>query len=283
MPTQDTLPFANGTMVITIADDGTITTQYDADGNGTYERVEISSIDGSLTTQYDDNQNGTYEVVEVARADGTVTRTTNTTDTPGGPTTTEVICLLEGTLILTPDGEQPIESLHPGDRVVDAEGRVHTVRWIGRQLISRQFSAPERAIPIRIRKDALADGVPSRDLLVSQRHAIHVDGILAQAGALVNGLSILRETHTADSFRYYNIELDVHTLIVADGAPVESFVDNVPRNWFDNWDERELLGLCTPIPEMALPRAKSQRQVPQAIQRRLAQRAAALNPSQSVA
>ncbi len=38
-------------------------------------------------------------------------------------------------------------------------------------------------------------------------------------------------------FVYYHLELDDHTLILVEGALVETFVDNVDRMGFDNWAE----------------------------------------------
>ena len=66
-------------------------------------------------------------------------------------------------------------------------------------------------------------------------------------------------------------------LVLAEGVPAETFIDNVARLAFDNWAEHEAAGApAPPIAEMALPRAKSARQVPQATRRRLAERAALL-------
>lgn len=102
-----------------------------------------------------------------------------------------------------------------------------------------------------------------------------------QAGALVNGTSILREALVPELFTYWHIELGSHDLVLAEGAPAESFVDNVERDAFDNWAEyTALVGDAAPVPEMALPRAKSHRQVPQAIRAYLAERAASLAAGQ---
>ena len=67
--------------------------------------------------------------------------------------------------------------------------------------------------------------------------------------------------------------LNADALVLAEGVPAETFIDNVSRLAFDNWDEHEAAGSEAPIAEMELPRAKSARQVPQATRRRLAKRA----------
>ena len=187
------------------------------------------------------------------------------------------VCFMAGTLISTPDGAKPVESLGIGDLVRTTDGRNEPIRWVGRQTVSRLFGDPLRILPIRVKADALEHGVPARDLLISPDHAFLLDGVLVHAGALVNGTSIVREHVTPQVFVYYHIELVDHSLIFAERAPVETFIDNVDRLAFDNWDEHEALyGEGSPIMEMAYPRAKAERQVPVAKRRALEARGAAL-------
>ena len=79
-------------------------------------------------------------------------------------------------------------------------------------------------------------------------------------------------------FTYWHVELADHALVLAEGVPAETFIDNVARLAFDNWDEHKAAaaGSEAPILEMALPRAKARRQVPVAIRRRLEERTALL-------
>jgi inosine/xanthosine triphosphate pyrophosphatase family protein len=186
-------------------------------------------------------------------------------------------CYCAGTLIQTPDGSAKVETLTIGDSVVTADGRTMPVRWIGRNTVSTRFADPLRVLPIRIKAGALGDSVPVRDLLVSADHAVLVEDILIQAGALVNGVSILREKNVPETFTYYHVELADHALILAEGAPAETFVDNISRMGFDNWAEHEALYGSDPlIVEMPYPRAQSHRQVPMKISRSLWHRACAL-------
>jgi hypothetical protein len=198
-------------------------------------------------------------------------------NTGTGTGETEVICFYPGTLVATPAGEVAVEALRAGDLVLTADGRAVQVRWMGRQTVSTRFADPLRALPIRIRAGALGEGLPRRDLLVSPGHALLVGGVLVQAGALVNGTSIVREAAVPQVFTYWHVEVADHSLVLAEGAPAETFVDNADREAFDNWDEYlALVGEEQPIPEMDLPRAKSHRQVPMAVRRLLAARAEAI-------
>jgi hypothetical protein len=195
----------------------------------------------------------------------------------------EHICFMPGTRIATPDGETPVEALAIGDLVLTSEGQPVPVRWIGRQTVSRLFT-DELRLPVCVKANAFADSVPRRDLHLSPDHALFVDGVLAHAGSLVNGVSIVRSPDLPAVFTYYHIEVGGHALILAENAPAETFVDNVSRMNFDNWREHEALEPTgAPDVEMAYPRAKAYRQVPRAIHDRLAERGVALYGAQSVA
>jgi hypothetical protein len=122
---------------------------------------------------------------------GTITFTAPINDgyfsVTGGNTIVEVACFMPGTLISTPEGARSVETFKPGDLVITAQGRAVPVRWIGRQTVSRMFGDPMRILPIRITAGALGCNLPARDLLLSPDHALLIDGLLVQAGALVNG------------------------------------------------------------------------------------------------
>jgi hypothetical protein len=188
-----------------------------------------------------------------------------------GTFATSGVCFLPGTLIRTPEGSAPIETIGAGDLVLTTDGRVAPVRWMGRQTVSTRFADPLRVMPIRIAAGALGEGLPLRDLFVSPDHALLVDGVLVQAGALVNGRSITRLTEMPEVFTYWHLELADHALILAEGVAAETFVDNVDRLAFDNWEEHlEASGTLPPVAEMSLPRVKSARQLPAATRARLA-------------
>lgn len=201
--------------------------------------------------------------------------------------TSYVLCFLEGTHIATPAGEVPVESLRIGQLVRCVDGTARPVRWLGRRTVAARFADPRASFPILIRAGALGEALPARDLYLSPSHALGVDGVLAEAAALVNRTTIRQVVAASLSshFTYVHIELEDHALILAEGVAAETFVDNVTRSRFDNYAEYVALYGEAPGPtgEMDAPRVKSPRQLPASIRARLAARAATLLPAAKAA
>jgi hypothetical protein len=170
-------------------------------------------------------------------------------------TVSDTPCFRRGTRILGERGEVAVESLKIGDRVATLSGVMRPIRWIGRRSYSGELATGDsRLLPIRIRAGALDEASPKRDLWVSPEHAMYVDGMLIPAAALVNGESIIQED-AVDELTYIHLEFDGHTVIFAEGAPSESFVDDDSRQMFDNAAEyarlypdamREPVRFCAP-------------------------------------
>ena len=251
-------------------------------GFGLYDKIDLSqlaydpteTITGASGGQWT-IQNATgalFTFSDIALADANATLVTSSDD--NGGTEVITICFVAGTMIRTPRGEVAIETLRRGDMVLTSDGKARPLDWLGRQTVSSRFADPIRSWPIRVKAGAIGDNVPCRDLLVSPDHALLVEGVLMHAGALVNGTSIVRETTVPEIFVYYHIELADHSLILVENTPAETFIDNVDRMHFDNWDEHEALYPDgKPIVEMPHPRAKARRQVPMRIRAALDERA----------
>ena len=163
----------------------------------------------------------------------------------GAPTTfdvtatsiTDVACYARGTMIRTPEGELPVEKLRPGKQIItmaDSQEVPRTVKWVGHRRIDlTRHPRPDTVSPIRIRRDAVADGMPHRDLMVSPDHAIFVDGKLICARQLVNG-STIRQERDWTAVDYYHVELDQHAILVAEGLPAESYINTGNSGFFAN-------------------------------------------------
>jgi hypothetical protein len=181
--------------------------------------------------------------------------------------TSLVNCFAAGTQIATRSGPRAVETLKAGDKVLTADGAETEVVWLGVQPVDVRLAHPARVNPIRITAGALGGGLPERDLLISQDHAIAIDGMLINAGALVNGTTIRQERgKMPDGFAYYHVETQAHELLLAEGVAAESFIDYAGRDGFENGGEAEPRA----IPEMDLPRVSTARLVPDRIRDRLA-------------
>ena len=143
-------------------------------------------------------------------------------------------CYCLGTLIATPGGERLVEALAIGDHVLTARGETRVIRWIGRRSYVKRFLAGKRhLLPILLRAGCLGGGLPRRDLRVSPMHAMFLDGLLIPAECLVNGTSITQD-RACDRLDYFHVELDSHDVILAEGAPSETFLDDDSRMVFHN-------------------------------------------------
>jgi Hint domain len=144
-----------------------------------------------------------------------------------------------GTRILTDGGERAVETLRPGDIVITlSQGQRHErlVKWIGRRRVDlTAHPRPEMVVPIRIRRGAVADDMPHRDLVVSPEHAILIDGKLVSARRLVNGMTIRRDD-ALSAVDYFHVELGAHAILLAEGLPAESHFDTGNRGFFANCD-----------------------------------------------
>jgi len=181
-------------------------------------------------------------------------------------------CFLTGTRIATADGERPIETLQPGDLVLTAQGTATPVVWVWQQKITNIFGLGEARAPVRVMAHALGPACPSRDLIVTADHALVVDGLLINAGALVNGTSIRHEplSRMPAEFTYWHIETEAHTVLLAENCPAESFVDYTDRAGFDNHaGYLAKYGADRLIQEMPLIRISTPRLLPPALRDRL--------------
>ncbi|MCR9114898.1 MAG: Hint domain-containing protein [Rhodobacteraceae bacterium] len=181
------------------------------------------------------------------------------------------VCFGAGTLIATPEGEKAVETLEIGDMILTDDGKTVPVKWLGRQTVMPIF-AGERARPVRVSAGALGNGLPHTELVLTADHALIIDGLAINAGALVNGTTITQDAFDSlpERTTFYHVETEGHMVILANGSAAETYVDYVTRRSFDNYDEYvDLYGDERTIVEMDMPRVSSARLVPAAIRARL--------------
>ncbi|GBR04866.1 hypothetical protein AA21952_1554 [Acetobacter oeni LMG 21952] len=191
---------------------------------------------------------------------------------------TDIACYCPGTRIAVQNGEAPIETLQIGDLVRTASGALRPVRWIGRRSYAPAFVGKnKKLLPVTIKAGALASNVPVRDLSISPLHAMYVDGVLIPASSLVNGISIVQDEEPGE-VSYIHLELESHDLLMAEGTPSETYVEDGSRGIFQNAADYYTLypdaGRAEPV--YCAPRVEGGEQLAK-IWHRLAERAR-LNP-----
>lgn len=143
------------------------------------------------------------------------------------------ICFTPGTLIATPRGEVPVETLRSGDRVITRDNGIQEIRWVGRRTLDRSDLAQNPHFrPIMVKKGSLGHGLPERDMIVSPQHRLLIANemtelyfneteVLVPAKHLVNrwGISQLETLRTT----YIHFMFDRHEVVLSNGSWTESF------------------------------------------------------------
>jgi hypothetical protein len=139
---------------------------------------------------------------------------------------TVVPCFAAGTGIATASGHSKVEDLRVGQEVRCLLRGTAPIVWIGRRRLDlHRHPTPDQFWPVRVRRGAIRDGVPFRDLYLSPDHAVYVDDVLIPVRHLINGRTIARMRVAAVT--YYHIELAQHDVLYAEGLEVESYLDTV--------------------------------------------------------
>ncbi|GAN83719.1 hypothetical protein Gaha_0100_014 [Novacetimonas hansenii JCM 7643] len=128
---------------------------------------------------------------------------------------------IPGTLLRTPSGDVPVESLGPGDCVLAASGQVRRICWIGLIAAHRPPAGREGAYLVHIAAHACARGRPARDLIVLPDMAVGYcmhDEVLVPARELTNGATIA--TVPGGVMECWGIVLDHADVVLANGLPV---------------------------------------------------------------
>ncbi|MCV2874252.1 Hint domain-containing protein [Defluviimonas sp. WL0050] len=153
---------------------------------------------------------------------------------PTSTTATGVICFTPGTLVATPNGLRPVETIRPGDRVSTRDDGAQEVLWTGaRRMTGARLYAMPHLRPVRIRSGAMGEDRPEGDLIVSPGHRLLVRGaqaralfnqpeVLVAARDLVDGRGVLTETALRE-VTYIHLMTERHQIVWANGVEAESF------------------------------------------------------------
>jgi Hint domain len=151
----------------------------------------------------------------------------------GASVSVSALCFCTNTLITTPSGERPVQQLAVGDMVTTHRGVARRIVWVGTGKVLATQGRRDAATPIIVCQGALAHNVPNRDLRVTKGHSLYIDGVLIPVEFLVNHRSIFWDDN-AQEVELYHIELETHDVLVANGAPAESYRDDGNRWLFRN-------------------------------------------------
>ena len=167
-------------------------------------------------------------------------------------------------MITTVNGLMPVEDLREGHLVLTRDNGYQPVRWVGERIVDRaELSKSPHFNPVQIAADALAPGVPERDLIVSPQHRMVVENVAAQLllgheEVFVKAKDLLHKpgvTRVApDSVTYLHVMFDNHEVILAENAWTESFQ---PADVTNNAADEQLMSeLCALFPELSQPEGR---------------------------
>jgi Hint domain len=142
-------------------------------------------------------------------------------------------------LITTPNGPRKIEELSVGNLVTTIDGSARPIQFVS--VNSYKKSDPTRAWvpdarPVLVRKSAISENVPNRDLYLTQYHSLYLDGVLIPVGDLINGSTIVVDpAEHLSELDYFHIKLESHDVVLAEGAPCETLltVNENAKNFAD--------------------------------------------------
>ncbi|KIC40453.1 type I secretion protein [Ruegeria sp. ANG-R] len=295
-------PGANGTVVgstlnvqvfdIVDHDDDGLINRLDPAGGGVGDTVDGSDItssffDDMVTIELPDGSQVTYTGVTFYLADGREVFTptdgkvlqsgtfvsssfTDTSDNGASFGSVDVgngdlgpPCFTPGTLISTPDGPRPVESLTPGDLVTTADSGAKPVLWVGRTAVA----AEGKLAPIRF--EAGLFGL-TRPLLVSPQHRMLIDDwrapylyghaeVLIAAHCLVNGKTVTRVE--GGEVEYIHLLFRRHEIVFANGAKSESYYPGHAVAQSELETQAEVLALFPELQARGAAAAKTARPV----------------------
>lgn len=144
-----------------------------------------------------------------------------------------IICFADGTLIDTPQGSVPVETLRPGDMVMTRDSGALPLRWVGRRELSADVLHLQPDLrPVKVAQDTFGPGLPTSDLVLSPNHRVMLSDwrvemlfgdrdVLAAVRMLEDSPGI-GSADASHGVAYNHLMFDRHEIVIANGMPCES-------------------------------------------------------------
>lgn len=146
---------------------------------------------------------------------------------------TTSVCFAAGTLIATPAGDVPVETIKSGDLVTTLDHGPQPVRWVHSDTCHLDGFALD-AKPILIAAGSLGAGRPAADMIVSPQHRILLGGggqlqqhfktqVFAPAKSLTS-LPGIRHLNGKQQITWVHFACDRHEVVFANGCLTETLL-----------------------------------------------------------
>jgi hypothetical protein len=222
---EDRMSGGNDRDVVLVANAGDV-----VDGNEGGDDYDTLDLRGSgpRNINYDAGTNNEHGTVEFLDADRNATGSMTFVNIEN-----VIPCFTPGTMIATPRGEVPVQSLRAGDKVITRDNGLQEIRWTGAKALNWvDLAANPRMKPVLVKAGSLGNGLPEWDMMVSPNHrllvandqtAVYFDEheVLVEAKHLVGSKGM----HSVDTagVTYIHFMFDRHEVVLSNGAWTESF------------------------------------------------------------
>ena len=162
---------------------------------------------------YDINISGTYYL------------TTGQWTNAAGQDTDGINCLLEGTLILTPEGYKKIERLRINDTILTHDNlETKVIKVVKTRYLNNADREDDNCL-YYIEKDSIKENVPNETLFLSSDHEVLIDEIKYKPRE--KELDIFKKANLYSYITYYHLKTEEICYFIANGLPAISYQEEV--------------------------------------------------------
>ncbi|WP_147109119.1 Hint domain-containing protein [Tateyamaria sp. syn59] len=179
----------------------------------------------------------------------------------GGTPYGEIVCFARGTLIRTPGGDVPVETLTVGDRILTLDEGAQRITWAAQRMIlfPKGDDLPVWVEPHTFGKDQpyATTGFSPRHCLLRRDPAYQImfdtPEVLVAARDSVNGDTITQKLD-GKAIEYFHFMVDGHALVWANGMLAETFYPGpIARQSLDPMAQARLVELHPSVREPTAP------------------------------